>query len=81
VLNLKERFLLIYNVVTMEKGKCKISKKNPGKPYYNNPLSYRPISLTSIIGKLMERIITNRQNPISCLGGVALTRYMPSFFS
>ena len=44
----------------MEKGKCKIYKKNPGKPYYNNPSSYRPISLTSIIGKLMERIITNR---------------------
>ena len=44
----------------MEKGKCNISKKNPGKPNYNNPSSYRPISLTSIIGKLMERIITNR---------------------
>jgi hypothetical protein len=44
----------------MEKGKCKISKKNPGKPNYNNPSSYRPLSLTSIIGKLMERIITSR---------------------
>ena len=45
----------------MEKGKCKISKKNPGKPNYNNPSSYRPISLTSIIGKQMERIIASRQ--------------------
>jgi hypothetical protein len=27
----------------MEKGKCKISKKNPGKPNYNNPSSYRNI--------------------------------------
>ena len=34
--------------------------KTPGKPNYNNPSSYRPISLTSIIGKLMERIITSR---------------------
>ena len=31
-----------------------------GTPNYNNPSSYRPISLTSIIGKLMERIITSR---------------------
>jgi hypothetical protein len=43
----------------MEKGKCKISKKNR-KPNYYNPSSYRPISLNSIIGKLMERIITSR---------------------
>ena len=45
---------------TIEKGKCKIFKKTPGKPNYNNQSSYRPISLTSIIGKLMERIITSR---------------------
>ena len=44
---------------TVEKGKCKISKKNR-KPNYNNPSSYPPISLNSIIGKLMERIITSR---------------------
>jgi hypothetical protein len=44
----------------MEKGKCKISTKKPGTPNYNNSSSYRPISLTSIIGKLMERIITSR---------------------
>ena len=30
------------------------------KPNYNNPSSYPPISLNSIIGKLMERIITSR---------------------
>jgi hypothetical protein len=44
----------------MEKGKCKISKKKTRKPNYNNPSSYPPISLNSIIGKLMERIITSR---------------------
>ena len=44
----------------MEKGKCKIYRKKNGKPNYNNPSSYRPTSLTSIIGKLIERIITSR---------------------
>ncbi|VDI01222.1 Hypothetical predicted protein [Mytilus galloprovincialis] len=34
--------------------------KKIGKPNYNNPSSYRPISLTSILGKLMERIVTSR---------------------
>ena len=43
----------------MEKGKCKIYRKKNGKPNYNNP-SYQPTSLTSIIGKLIERIITSR---------------------
>jgi hypothetical protein len=42
-----------------KKANVKFLKK-PGKPNYNNPSSYRPISLTSIIGKLMERIITSR---------------------
>ena len=40
-----------------KKANVKFLKK-PGKPNYNNP-SYQPISLTSIIGKLMERIITS----------------------
>ena len=34
--------------------------KKPCKPNYNSPSSYRPISLTSIVGKLMERVITSR---------------------
>jgi len=34
--------------------------KKPGKSNYNTPSAYRPISLTSTIGKLMERIITSR---------------------
>lgn len=33
----------------------------PGKPK-NDPLSYRPIALTSNMGKLMERMIANRLN-------------------
>ncbi|VDI25046.1 Hypothetical predicted protein [Mytilus galloprovincialis] len=31
-----------------------------GKSTYNNPSSYRPISLTSILGKVMERVVTSR---------------------
>jgi hypothetical protein len=42
-----------------KKANVKFIKKT-GKPNYNKPSSYRPISLTSIIGKLMERIITSR---------------------
>ena len=34
--------------------------KKPGKPNYHNPSSYRPISLTSVLGKCMERIIVTR---------------------
>jgi hypothetical protein len=42
-----------------KKVNVKFLKKNR-KPNYNNPSSYPPISLNSIIGKLMERIITSR---------------------
>ncbi|CAC5388844.1 unnamed protein product [Mytilus coruscus] len=34
--------------------------KKLNKPNYNLPSSYRPISLTSVVAKLMERIITYR---------------------
>ena len=34
--------------------------KKPGKDTYNKPGSYRPISITSYVGKLMERILANR---------------------
>ena len=34
--------------------------KKPCKATYNSPSSYRPISLTSVIGKSLEKIITSR---------------------
>ena len=34
--------------------------KKPGKENYHQPGSYRPISITSYVGKLMERILANR---------------------
>ena len=34
--------------------------KKPGKDTYSKPGSYRPISITSYIGKLLERILANR---------------------
>ena len=34
--------------------------RKPGKPNYYSPSSYRPISLTSCLAKIMERIITSR---------------------
>ena len=37
-------------------AKVKILRK-PGKPRYHNAGSYRPISLTSIFGKFLERIV------------------------
>ena len=37
--------------------------RKPGKPDYYSPNSYRPISLTSCLGKIMERIVMNRLEP------------------
>ena len=34
--------------------------KKPGKETYSKPGSYRPISITSYVGKLLERILGNR---------------------
>ena len=34
--------------------------RKPGKPDYYSPNLYRPISLTSCLGKIMERIVMNR---------------------
>ncbi|MCG7878799.1 MAG: reverse transcriptase domain-containing protein [Candidatus Thiodiazotropha endolucinida] len=42
-----------------KEAKVKFLKK-AGKASYHNPSSYRPISLTSILGKCMERIIYTR---------------------
>ena len=38
----------------------KIYIPKPGKDNYNHPKSYRPISLTSVVGKMFERIINMR---------------------
>jgi hypothetical protein len=52
---------------------AKVGKKDTYPNYDVQTLEYRYIS------KLPMK--NERKNPISCLGGVALTRYMPSFFS
>ena len=38
----------------------KIYIPKPGKDNYNIPKFYRPISLTSVVGKMMERIVNQR---------------------
>ena len=38
----------------------KIYLPKPGKDDYNIPKSYRPNSLTSVVGKMMERIVNQR---------------------
>ena len=42
------------------KQENKIFLKTPGKDSYHDPKSYRPISLTNILGKILERIIFNK---------------------
>ena len=39
---------------------AKVMLPNPGKKDYNTVRSYRPITLESVIGKVMERVITHR---------------------
>ena len=64
----KKVLLKLYNLI-WEKGVLPTSWKHavtipilkPGK-LKSDPLSYRPIALTSNMGKLMERMITNRLN-------------------
>ena len=38
----------------------KVMLPKPGKSDYNVVKSYRPITLESVIGKIMERVISNR---------------------
>ena len=38
----------------------KVMLPKPGKTNYNTARSYRPITLESVIGKVMERVICNR---------------------
>ena len=38
----------------------KVMLPKPGKSDYNSVRSYRPITLESVIGKAMERVICNR---------------------
>ena len=42
------------------KQENKIYLKKPGKDSYHDPKSYSPISLTNILGKILERIILNK---------------------
>ena len=42
------------------KQENKIYLKKPGKDSYHDPKSYCPISLTNILGKILERIIFNK---------------------
>ena len=39
---------------------AKVMLPKPGKKYYNTVRSYRPITLESVVGKVMERVITHR---------------------
>ena len=54
----------------------KIMLPKPGKSDYNSVWSYRPITLESTIGKVMERVICNRLVwKLEVEGGVARTQY------
>ena len=46
----------------------KVYLKKRGKDSYHDPKSYRRISLTNILGKILERIIFNKilQNNVRC---------------
>ena len=65
--NLKKAVLYIFNISWLE-GQLPSTWKSAnvqflrkqGKSDYYSPSSYRPISLTSVLGKLMERIILAR---------------------
>ena len=47
----------------------------PGKSDYNTMRSYRPITLESVIGKVLERIICNRLVwKLEVDGGIASTQ-------
>ena len=49
--------------------------RNPGKSYYNTVRAYRPITLESVIGKVMERVICRRLTWIlEVEGGIASTQ-------
>ncbi|KAI8490397.1 hypothetical protein Bbelb_316650 [Branchiostoma belcheri] len=42
------------------KQDTKILIRKPGKDNYNQIKSYRPITLSSVLGKIMERVVNNR---------------------
>ena len=48
----------------------------PSKTDYNVTKSYRPITLESVIGKIMERVICNRLIwKLEVIGGIAVTQF------
>ena len=54
----------------------KIMLPKPGKSEYNSARSYRPITLESTIGKVMERVVCKRLVwKLEVEGGVASTQY------
>ena len=54
----------------------KVMLPKPGKTDYNVTKSYRPITLESVIGKIMERVISNRLIwKLEVDGGVADTQF------
>ena len=42
------------------KQDAKVMLPKPGKTNYNKVRLYRPITLESVVGKVMERVITRR---------------------
>ena len=54
----------------------KVMMPKPGKSHYNVARAYRPITLESVIGKVMERVICKRLTwKLEVEGGLAATQH------